>query len=278
GRSWPRWDGGVLDGRHLLVRADDSLTDTLRFARFVPPAIARGVPVILEGPDEVLPLLETIEGVARVVRRGGRFANVAAETPIADLPRILRTTAETLPAETPYLRLPRGPRVELPAGAPGRVRIGIAWRAPAGEPDATQRAIPFHLFLALAERHDVELLALEPEAAAEIRAAGAGALVRDPGAAVADLAGLAAAIAAMDLVIAADAPAAHLAGALGRPVWAVLPTAPDWCWGLGRAETPWYPTAWLFRQTSPGDWKRVMTRVRRSLDAALDAGPDTIGA
>ncbi|MCC7274898.1 MAG: tetratricopeptide repeat protein [Alphaproteobacteria bacterium] len=272
GRSWPRWDGGMLDGRHLLVRADDSAIDALRFARFVPLAAARGVPVILEGPDELLPLLETVEGTARVVRRGGRFANVAAEAPLADLPRILGTTLATIPAEVPYLKVPRGPRIDPPPAIPGRTRIGVAWRAAADEPDAEARSVPLELFLSLAERTDVELLALESGGAPDIAAAGAGALVRDLGAAPGDFATLATAVAAMDLVIAADAPAAHLAGALGRPVWVLLPHAPDWCWMLGRTESPWYPTAWLFRQPAPGDWKRVMARVRKSLDAALDEG------
>ncbi len=273
GKSWSRWNGGTLDGRHLLVRAGDDLAETALFARFVPLAAERGVPVILEGPDDIIPLLETIEGTARVVRRGGRFANVAAEAPLPDLPRILGVTLETLPTPVPYLRVPRSPRRELPPAAAGRTRVGIVWSTAAAGGEAGSPNCPLAEILRLAERPDVDLFALQGAPGADIAAAGAGALVQAIEG-IEDPSVLAAAVAAMDLVVGVDGPAVHLAGALGRPVWIVLPYAPEWCWMLGRDESPWYPTAWLFRQRRAGDWAAVLRRVRSALDGALDAPPD----
>lgn len=270
GKSWPRWDGGPLDGRHLLIRAGDDLGETAILARFVPLAAQRGVPVILEGPDDAIALLETIDGTQRVVRRGGRFANVAAETPLADLPRILGVTLETMPAVTPYLKVPRAPRREPPPPVAGRVRVGIQWSTGNVEPDARSPNCGLIPFLRLAERPDVDLFSLQPGAQGEIAEAGAGALVQEIEG-IEDPAVLAAAIAGTDLVIAVEGPAAHLAGALGHPVWVVLPFAPEWWWFLGREDSPWYPTAWLFRQRRAGEWDPVLRRVRSALDAALDA-------
>ncbi|BBK44294.1 hypothetical protein STVA_43140 [Allostella vacuolata] len=273
GKSWARWTGASLDGRHVLVRAGDDLAETALFARFVPLAATRGVPVILEGPDDAIPLLETVEGAARVVRRGGRFANVAAEVPLADLPRILGVTLDTLPAATPYMRVPRTPRRELPPAAPGRVRIGIAWATAAADGEAYKPGCMLTQFLRLAEHPDIDLFALQAGASADIAAAGAGALVQELEG-IEDPTVLAAGIAAMDLVVGVDGPAVHLAGALGHPVWVVLPPAPAWYWSIGRDDSPWYPTAWLFRQRKAGDWAAVLRRVRASLDRALDAPTD----
>ncbi|BBK33730.1 tetratricopeptide repeat protein [Stella humosa] len=273
GKTWPRWDGSALDGRHLLVRAGDDLAETALFARFVPLAAARGVPLILEGPDDAIPLLETIEGAARVVRRGGRYANVAAEAPLPDLPRILGITLDTLPAPVPYLRVPRTPRREMAPPVPGRLRIGIMWSTGSTDGDARAPSCPLTHFLRLAERPDVDLVSLQAGAARDIRQAGAGALVQEIEG-IEDPAIFAAAIAAMDLVVGVDGPAVHLAGAMGHPVWIVLPHAPEWCWMLGRDDCPWYPSAWLFRQRKPGDWAPVLRRVRAALDQALDAPPE----
>ncbi|WP_374449324.1 tetratricopeptide repeat protein [Stella sp.] len=277
GKSWPRWDGRTLDGRHLLVRAGDDLAETALFARFVPLAAQRGVPVILEGPDDAVPLLETVEGVARVARRGGRFANVAAEAPLADLPRILGVTLETIPSGAPYLRVPRQSRHEPPPAVAGRIRVGVQWSTGPVEPDARSPNCRLAHFLRLAERPDVDLVSLQAGAQAEIAEAGAAALVREIEG-IEDPSVLAAAVASTDLVVAVDGPAAHLAGALGHPVWLVLPYAAEWWWLLGRDDSPWYPSAWLFRQRRPGDWDPVLRRVRTALDAALDAPPAAAGA
>lgn len=273
GKSWPRWDGGGLDGRHLLVRAGDDLAETALFARFVPLAAQRGVPLILEGPDDAIPLLETVEGPTRVVRRGGRFANVAAEAPLSDLARILGVTLDALPAPVPYLRVPRAPRRELPPAAPGRTRIGIVWSTDAVSGEVRAPSCPLADLLRLAERPEVDLFALQPAAAADIAACGAGALVQEVEG-IEDPSVLAAAVAAMDLVVGVDGPAVHLAGALGRPVWVILPYAPQWCWMLDRNDSPWYPSAWLFRQRKAGDWVSVTRRVRAAVDSALDAPPE----
>ena len=225
GKSWPRWDGRTLGGRHLLVRAGDDLAETALFARFVP---------------------------------------------LADLPRILGTTLDTIPAQGGYLRVPRSPRRELPAPVPGRIRIGIQWSTGAVEADARSPSCLLSQFLRLAERPDVDLVSLQAGAAQDIAEAGAGALVQEIEG-IEDPAVFAAAIVSTDLVIAVDSPAVHVAGALGHPVWAVLPFAPEWWWMLGRDDSPWYPTAWLFRQRKPGEWAPVLRRVRAALDAALDA-------
>ncbi len=185
------------------------------------------------------------------------------------LPRIFNTSLDTVPAEVPYLAAPAasaGRFDEALAGAPGKRRVGIVWRGSPGHRNDHRRSCPLDHFLALAELPDVALFSLQKERP--------GAAPLD-GAAIADLAPLlddfadtAAALARLDLVVTVDTAVAHLAGALARPVWLLLPFAPDWRWMLARDDSPWYPTMRLFRQRRPGDWAGVFERVLAALAEA----------
>ncbi|MGE0723474.1 MAG: tetratricopeptide repeat protein [Alphaproteobacteria bacterium] len=264
--SLPQWDGRPLGGRHLLLWAEDSVEDAIQYARYVPAVAARGARVVIEAPDVLIPLLETVDGVSRVARRGERLPEIAAQAAIASLGRILGSTLETIPASVPYLRPPRRRSpIAVPAGV--RCRIGLVWASVVGGRDAS---CPLPALLELAGRADVAFFALQRGgAAAELARAGADPLVRDLGPDLADLSDLAAAIAEMDLVVTTDGPAAHLAGALDRPAWVLLPWAPDARWMLGRDDSPWYPNTRLFRQPRPGDWASPVREARLALDAAL---------
>ena len=268
GGTLPEWDGKPLGGRHLLLWAEDSVEDAIQFARYVPAAAARDARVVIEAPDGLVPLLETVEGVTRVARRGERLPEIAAHAPIASLGRIFGTTLDTVPARVPYLHAPRR---RLPVVTPPgvRCRIGLVWASMAGGRDVS---CPLATVLDLAGRADVALYALQRGAtAAELARGGASGLVRDLGADLADLADLAAAIAEMDLIITTDGPVAHIAGALDRPTWVLLTSTPDGRWMRERDDSPWYPNTRLFRQPRSGDWATPVRHARAALDEALRA-------
>jgi hypothetical protein len=150
--------------------------------------------------------------------------------------------------------------------AEGLCNVGIAWAGKPSHKNDRNRTMSFEFLLPLCELPNVRSFSLQKgEAAAQLTAAGTEALVQPLGHLLGDFADTAAVVNRLDLVITVDTALAHLAGALGRPVWTLLPYAPDWRWMYQREDSPWYPTMRLFRQTTPGDWPKVIARVRAAL-------------
>jgi hypothetical protein len=184
--------------------------------------------------------------------------------PILSLPHRLGITLETLPQSVHYLVPPAsipGPPIPRPAGT--RLAVGIAWAGNPKHLNDTNRSMPLENFFAVADIEGVELYSLQKGArAADLAALGFDAFARnlDPG--IADFADLAAATMRLDLILSVDSAPVHLAGALGKPAFVLLPARPDWRWMQGRDDSPWYPTLRLFRQRAAGDWADVMARVR----------------
>jgi len=273
----PAWDGRPIDGRSVLLRVERTDADALQFLRYVPLVAAAGTGVVLEVPADLAPLARTVEGVSRVIGPGERPPAVAAAASVADLPRLFATTRDTVPAAGPYLAVPEGAVPVVPeAGA--RPAVGLVWSAiPGGGGAARDPSCPVGTLLALAAPAGAALYGLpaDPRGVADeaLRAAGGEALVVDLGPRIESLAGLAATLDRLDLVIAVDGTTAHLAGALGRPVWLLLPYAPDGRWMLGRDDTPWYPGMRLFRQRHPGDWEEVIARVGAALERRYPVRP-----
>lgn len=259
----PAWDGGRLDARTILVRDEGDAVDTLMLARFIPQVARQGGLVVVECVPDCARLLAGLPGVEQVVPRGQPLPPVDVVTHLPDVPRLIGTTSRgTPPRDVPYLHLPDGtaPRVFADER---RLRIGIAW---SGRP--SDRPVPLQHLLRLAADPRIVLVSLQRgPRATDLATVGATPFVEDLGTACADLADSAALIAGLDLVIAADTAEAHIAGALGKPVWVLLPTTCDWRWVDNRDDSVWYPTMRVFRQGLDGSWHTALSRVAEAASA-----------
>jgi tetratricopeptide (TPR) repeat protein len=261
GLAAPEWDGAKLAGRRLLVHAEQGQGDTLQFVRYLFRAerFAGGtVRLLVQPPLRALLRRHGIDAIGPDEPLPAHDLRVA----LLDLPRLFGTRLATVPADIPYL-VPDPPRERDWAArlgpTPGR-RVGLVWQGRRDHANDRNRSIPPALLAPLSAATGIAWFSLQKDAPPP------------PGLAATDLAPLlddwedtAAAVAALDLVVTVDTAIAHLAGALGRPVWILLPFAPDWRWLVGREDTPWYPTARLFRQERAGDWDGVIRRVARAL-------------
>jgi FkbM family methyltransferase len=259
----PMWDGGRLDARTILVRDEGDAIDTLMLARFIPQVARHGGLVVVECVPEAARLLANLPGVEQVVARGQALPPVDVTVNLLDVPRLIGTTSRsTPPRDVPYLHLPDGITPRGPQRG-HQLRVGIAWSG-----RATDRSVPLDILLRLAADPRIALVSLQRgPRAADLTSAVTGPFIEDTGAACADLADSAAAIAGLDLLIAADTAEAHLAGAMGLPVWVLLPTTCDWRWVDGREDSVWYPTMRVFRQSLDGNWDRAMARITDAASA-----------
>ena len=263
----PRWDGSDLDGRSILLHAEQGLGDTVQFVRYAPLVHARGGRVILECDPLLTALMGTAKGIDRVVARRETPTGFDTHAPLLSLPRLFGTTLETIPAGTPYLAA--DPRAVAAWRArirdDGRLKVGLVWAGSPAHRNDRNRSVPVRLLAPLTETDNARFFGLQVgERAADLRGLAAGA-VKDLSPLMSDFSESAAAISHLDLVVTVDTGTAHLAGALGKPVWVLLPFVPDWRWLLDRDDSPWYPTMRLFRQRRAGDWKEVIARVRDAL-------------
>ncbi len=264
----PLWRGEDSPaGRTILVHPEQGLGDTLQFARYVPLLAARGAKVILEVQPPLRSLFENFPGAHMVLARGEALPPCDAYCPLLTLPLTLGPDAP-IPAEVPYVHA-ASDRIEHwrdRLGDDSRRRIGLVWSGGPHHLTDHLRSIPLAQFRALVAGCAAQFISLQKELKSADATTLADTLEIVPlGAELSDFADTAALIANLDLVIAVDTSVAHLAGALGRPTWILLPFAPDWRWQLGRSDSPWYPTARLFRQPRPGDWDSVLADVRTAL-------------
>jgi tetratricopeptide (TPR) repeat protein len=269
GRGRPLWLGEYpLGGRTILLHAEQGLGDTIQFARYVPLLARTGAKVVLEVQPQLQALLGQIEGVCAVAARGEPLPSFDVHCPLGSLPLVLKTEPATIPAEVPYLRADDAriakwrPRLE----ALGRPRIAVAWSGNVQHMNDRNRSIPLSALAPLWSVGSVRFLAVQRD----LRSGDAELLAAEPrvthvGAELEDFADTAAVLALVDLVITVDTSVAHLAGAIGRPVWILVPFSPDWRWTLSGETSGWYPTARLFRQPSLGDWDSVLERLYSEL-------------
>ncbi len=274
----PLWDGAGFAGGRLLVHAEQGYGDAIQFMRYLPMAAARGGTVLFECPAPLVRLVRASPDLAavRVVPAGAPLPRFDCHIPLLSLARVLRTGTEPVPNRVPYLTAPRAEGFRLPRTL---FKVGLVWAGKPSHRNDRNRSIPFRALLPLLDLPRVCFVALQKgEAAEDIHALGAEALIHSIGPRLRDFADTAAVIARLDLVVTADTAVAHLAGALGRPVWTLLPRSPDWRWQLDREDSPWYPTMRLFRQERPGDWPEVVTRVRAALAARVEAAEQDVKA
>jgi Flp pilus assembly protein TadD len=260
----PAWRGeAAVAGRTILLHAEQGLGDTLQFVRYAPLLRARGARVILQVQA---PLMALLAGLADAVsERGKEPPAFDLRCPLLSLPRAFATGLDSIPADIPYLHAPPGHLSVWSArlGERTRRRIGIAVSGDASHPEDDQRSIPAAAFLTAFAGIDAELHVLQKQ----IRDADAPALapLHRHDALIEDFRDTAALTALMDLVVTVDTAPAHLAGALGVPVWVLLQHGADFRWLRERTDSPWYPTARLFRQPGYGDWAAVLAQVNAAL-------------
>jgi tetratricopeptide (TPR) repeat protein len=263
-RGKPLWLGEFPPARKaVLLHAEQGLGDTIQFARYAPLLAQSGAAVVLEAQAELKELMRRLDGVAAVIARGEASPPFDLHCPLGSLPLALHTLPNTVPAQIPYLAADEAHVAKWSArlDALPRPRIAIAWSGNPSHDNDRNRSIAFARLAPLFSA-PASFISMQKDLRTEDAAALAGEQsVVHLGGELEDFSDTAGVLAACDLVIAVDTAAAHLAGAMGRPVWVLLPFAPDWRWTRAGETTPWYPTARLFRQTSLGDWDSVIARV-----------------
>jgi tetratricopeptide (TPR) repeat protein len=272
GRHFPEraWQGESLAGKSIYVQAEQGLGDTLQFVRYLPWLAARGAKVALRAQQPLVTLLRESLSAVAVLGERGNPPPYEYDVALLSLPRLAKTRLESVPAVIPYLRSPAEAmlrwrrRLSEMAG----LKVGIAW---AGSPDHAndrRRSVSVSVLTPLLSIRGASFASLQVgPRAADVATLEDPSTITNISSEIRDFADTAAAIAALDLTIAVDTAVAHLAGALGKPVWLLLPWVSDWRWMLGREDSPWYPSMRLFRQNAGEDWRAVISRVAAELDA-----------
>ncbi len=256
------WNGKAkLKGKNVLVYSEPGYIDEIQFARFVPLLVKQGATVTVMVQEPLRELFGTLPGLHAVIALGGAVPEHDVSVPLMSLPHLLGTTSETIPNDVPYLSA-NASSAQAWAGnlasAKGR-KIGVAWISGLENGPMHGRALTAENFSALASVRDVALVSLQQRQPNE-QVAG----ILSPGL-LTDFARAAGLIANLDLVISVEAAVAHLAAAMGKPVWLLLPVIPDAPWSASGDTHPWYPTMRVFRQRRKGNWDEVMKRVAKEL-------------
>ena len=277
-RTGPRfperpWQGESLTGRHIYVQAEQGLGDTLQFTRYLPLLAERAGRVTLRVHQQLVTLMrESLRGIA-VLGDRGQPEPYDCDVALLSLPRLFKTRRETIPATTPYLRSSNKEAKVWRrrfAGMKG-LKVGLVWAGNAEHVNDARRSLSLPLLAPIFRVPGASFASLQVgQRAAELtKAKQPGPSIDDLSARLVDFDATAGAVGALDLMITVDTSVAHLAGALGKPVWVLLPWVTDWRWMLEREDSPWYPTARLFRQSTLGSWEDVVARVERELRELL---------
>ncbi|MFQ5962992.1 MAG: tetratricopeptide repeat protein [Candidatus Scalinduaceae bacterium] len=267
----PRWDGTPLKGKSILVHAEQGLGDTIQFVRYLPMVHAQGGHVIFECQQVLSRLLKKCTGFDEIIEHKANrkpAAHFNFHIPLLSLPGIFGTTLQTIPSDVPYISVDH----ELVAQWRMRLdqddtfKVGLVWAGNPRHRNDRNRSCSLTDLAPLADIPGLTFYSLQKgPASVEILNSPKGMKIIDLENDLSDFADTAAAISNLDLVIAVDTAVVHLAGAIGKQVWVLLPFAPDWRWLLNRDDSPWYPDVRLFRQTRPKDWGGVFEQIRKAL-------------
>ena len=274
------WNGEPLAGQRVMVRCLRGFGDAVQMLRLLPLLRERAGYVIVQAAPELLPLVGCLSGADEVISWAGSAPETMepawdVQVELMELPYVLRVQAGQLPIATQYLRLPaetseRAASWLAADGAKQRVRVGLVWAAGSWNPSRSVPVTYFSELLRRARETGVDFWSLQgPHASGEAADLFASGLLRDGSRATTGVLALAAMIAEMDLVITVDTLAAHIAGALGVPVWVLLEARADWRWMHDRDDSPWYPSMRLFRLSGEECWPELLLRVRQALEARL---------
>jgi len=270
----PLWRGEDVEGKTVLLHSEQGFGDSIQFCRYAPALAARGARVILEVEAPLLRLMTTLDGGIDVIARGSPLPAFDAYCPLLSLPLAFGTRLDTVPSVTPYLHAQARDIAAWNERLDERrqPRIGLAWSGNRDHLRDAERSIALEALLPLIDL-DASFVSVQKDVrAADTKVLAGRGNILQVGEHLKDFADAAALIAALDLVITVDTSVAHLAGALGKPVWLLLPYIPDWRWLLDRESNPWYPTARLFRQDETRRYDGVIVRVREALSRRLANG------
>ena len=266
----PRWFGDQdIAGKTILLYADEGIGDSIQFIRYVPMVAARGARVVLAVEEALRALLASLPGVAECVAKEATLPAFDLQCPISSLPLVFNATLETIPVASSYLPRPPQDRVrawEARLGPHARLRVGLVWSGNPRHVNDRDRSVSLRSILPFLDA-DASFFSLQKDLRPDDKATLAESRIIDWTPQLADFAETAALVSCLDLVISVDTSVAHLAAALGRPTWILLPYTPDYRWLLGRDDSPWYPTARLFRQSESCDYGSVVERVCAELQA-----------
>ena len=263
----PQWRGETLAGKTILLHAEQGFGDSIQFIRYLPMVAEKGGKIILEIPDGLVPLVENAAKIDRIYRRGDKLPHFDVHCPLMSLPLAFGTTIDTIPASVPYLHAP-GKRTKVWRDRLGdlrRPRIGLVWSGKPTHKNDHNRSIALPRLKPLLSVAGTQFVSLQREYRASDLAALDQLPIRRIDDLLTDFADTAAVIGELDLVIAVDTAAAHLAGAMARQLWLLVPHVQDWRWLRGRTDSPWYPTAKLFRQPQIGDWDGAIAAMAKAL-------------
>jgi len=269
--SKPRWYGEDFRDKTLLVHCEQGLGDCLQFARYLPMVKARGGTVVFEVPAALKRMFEGFPGVDKLrslsMATAGKI-DYDLHTPLLSLPGIFGTRAESIPCRVPYLSAEKALTAHWKSNSTeNQLRVGIVWAGSKVHVNDKKRSCSLDNFKFLKNIPGVRLYSLQPELSPEqIRVEDPEGEIIHWGDRLGDFADTAAALSTLDLVISVDTAIVHLAGAMGKPAWVVLPYVPDWRWQCTRRDSPWYPSLRLFRQSSPNNWDLVFEQVRTALN------------
>lgn len=271
----PRWDGSSFADKRLFVHCEQGLGDAIQLVRYLPMVKTLGGTVIFEVWQPLLELLRAFKGIDELVELScERKSNINFHfyASLLDLPNIFGTTLETIPNEVPYIYADceKSERWRQRLSGPD-LKVGIVWAGKSTHGNDHNRSCTLKLFSRLAKIDGVQLYSLQKGTVSlQLTELKMTIAIENLAEECEDFSDTAAVIENLELVISVDTAVAHLAGAMGKEVWTLLPFAPDWRWMLGREDSPWYPTMRLFRQPEPGCWEDVFQRVAKQLQILLD--------
>jgi len=271
-----RWNGSDVKGKTVLLRSEYGLGDTIQFIRYAQYLKEQGATVIVEAQKPLIPLLSQCEYIDKIVPIFAQTPDFDFQIPLMSCAHICKTTKKTIPLKIPYITpnktLTESMNLKL---AQDKFKIGLCWTGNLSYDKSLtpfcKRAVHPSLFKSLATLDNVIIYSLQTDEINKTLPKDMPITIFDEHFDVVNgpFMDTAAVIANLDLVITIDTSIAHLAGALGKPVWVLLPHVPDWRWMLGREDSPWYPTMKLFRQKNPGDWPSVINTVYNELNTKI---------
>ncbi len=267
--SQPLWDGSYLEGKVIYIHGEQGFGDTIQFIRYIPLVAERGGRVIVASQKVLLQLVKSVEGISEIITEGAPLPKFDVHCPLLGLPLAFETNLETIPSKVPYLsvdsELIKKWGEKLHSDKPV-LKVGLAWAGNQSHKKDIFRSINLEQFAPFGGLDGIVFYSLQKGRGSEqAKNPPKGMKLIDLMDDVKDFSDTAAIIENLDLVISVDTAVAHLAGALGKPVWTLLPFTPDWRWMLNREDSPWYPTMRLFRQPALRDWDSVFRRVADEL-------------
>lgn len=270
--SQPLWLGKEsIHGKTVLLYGEQGLGDSIQFVRYVKQVADLGANILLEAPQQLNDLFKSVDGVGTLILQGQPLPAFDFHCPLLSLPLAFDTTLDTIPNSPSYLRVDAD-RLQNWArrlGPASTKRVGLAWSGNAKHGNDHNRSIPLSRILPYLP-DGIEYVSLQKELRDSDKSAlGKSTNIRHFGAELTDFSDTAALCELVDLVISVDTSIAHMAGALGKPTWVLLPHVPDWRWLLNRNDSPWYPSASLYRQTFPRDWGTALDKVKTGLSDLL---------